>query len=476
MSETAQVMVVGGGISGLACAYRLCRAGISVKLIESQDRVGGLIGTVERDGFVFDTGPQSFQGTATLLDLIRELGLEDELQTANPQAPRFVLAHGKLRQIPMSPQAFLTSSLLGVGTRFRVASEILHHTKPPAEDESVANFVRRKFGHEILEYLVSPFVSGVYAGDPEKLSLRAAFPSLDEWERRYGSVVRGAIKARPAERKGPPPLCSFRGGVGALTGRLAEKLASNVLICSHVAALRAPEREHSSASAAQRALDFASGGSPTAPFHLRIARASREGLATARAVVLATPAHTAANLLGPISSALSHALASIAYAPVAVIAAGYRTRQIGMPLDGFGFLAPRREQLRTLGTIWNSSLFPGRAPEGMATLTSFAGGATDMEIVTRGEDEIAQIVERENAKLLEISGPPVTASVWRHQRALPQYNLGHGHLVETIRASSREIPGLFFAGNYLAGPSLGNCVEQAFRTADEVIGYIKGTP
>lgn len=467
MNETAPVTVVGGGISGLACAYRLCRLGVPVKLIESQDQPGGLVRSVERDGFVFDTGPQSFQGTPALLDLIKEIGLESELQCAKPDAPRYVLAQGKLREIPMSPKALLASSLLGVGSRWRVASEVFRRTKPPTEDESVATFVRRKFGHEILEYLVSPFVSGVYAGDPEKLSLRAAFPTLDEWEREYGSVVRGAMKARPAERKGPPLLCSFRGGVGTLTRRLAEKIGSGVLTCSHVTALRAPEAEASS----RASLNSGAKGS----YQLRIARAGREDGATAAAVVMATPAHVASTLLGPTSSALSHALSSIAYAPVAVIAAGYHQKQFGVAPDGFGFLIPRREHVRTLGTVWNSSLFPGRAPSGMVTLTSFAGGATDAEIVSRGEDEIAQIVERENAKLLEISGAPVTSSVWRHLRALPQYNLGHGHLVETVRASAREIPGLFFAGNYLEGPSLGKCVENSFRTADEVASYVRAT-
>jgi protoporphyrinogen/coproporphyrinogen III oxidase len=467
MSEMAPVIVIGGGISGLACAYRLSQLGVPVKLVESSDRVGGLIGTVERDGFVFDSGPQSFQGTPAILNLVHELGLEGDLQTANPSAPRYVLAHGKLRQIPISPKAFLASSLRGIGSRLRVASEALRRTKPPTEDESVASFVRRKFGHEILEYLVTPFVSGVYAGDPEKLSLRAAFPSLDEWEREYGSVLRGAMKSRRAERTAPPPLCSFRGGVGRLTRRLAEKLGSNLLACSHVTSLRSPERAaHPSSSASM----------PDGCYELRIAHAGRENVTAARAVVVATPAYVAATLLGRISSALSQALSSIAYAPVAVIAAGYHLRQFGMPLDGFGFLVPRREQVRTLGTIWNSSLFPGRAPGGMVSLTSFAGGATDAEIVSRGEDEIAHIIERENGKLLQISGPPVTTSVWRHLRALPQYNLGHGHLVETVRGSTRETPGLFFTGNYLEGPSVGMCVEQSIRTADQVATYVKASP
>ena len=205
-------------------------------LLEASDTIGGLIGTVEKDGFLFESGPQSFQGTETLLNLIHELGIEQDLQKADPQAPRYVLRHGRLQKIPMSPQAILGSSLLGVASRWRIASEPLRRTKPPSEEESVANFVRRKFGHEILEYLVAPFVSGVYAGDPEKLSLRAAFPTLDEWEREHGSVVRGAMKSRPEKsaRKGPPPLCSFRGGIGTLTRAMADKLRDQVSTSTRV--------------------------------------------------------------------------------------------------------------------------------------------------------------------------------------------------------------------------------------------------
>ena len=170
MSPTpTPVAIIGGGISGLACAYRLRQLGVSAILFEASGSTGGLIGTVEKDGFLFESGPQSFQGTETLLQLITELGIEKELQKADPQAPRYVLRHGKLQKIPMSPQAMLGSSLLSAASRWKIASEPLRRTKPPNEEESVANFVRRKFGHEILEYLVAPFVSGVYAGDPEQL-------------------------------------------------------------------------------------------------------------------------------------------------------------------------------------------------------------------------------------------------------------------------------------------------------------------
>jgi protoporphyrinogen/coproporphyrinogen III oxidase len=453
MPESNHVTVIGGGISGLACAYRLQQLGLPITLLEAEDRVGGMIGTVERDGFFFDSGPQSFQGTEALLNLVRELGIEEKLQRADPKAPRFVLLHGHLQEIPMTPKALLTSSILGTGSRLKLISEAFRKTRPPDKDESVASFVRRKFGHEILEYLVSPFVSGVYAGDPEMLSLRAAFPTLDEWEREYGSVLRGAMKSRPAQPKGPPPLCSFERGMATLTQALAKNLGKKVRACARGLGIRSPDP------------------AGRARFDIRIAQGGREESLASSALVIATPAYTAAALLGPLSSSLAHALSGIAYAPVAVIAAGYYRRQIGNPLDGFGFLVPRREKLRTLGTVWNSSLFPGRARDGMAALSSFAGGATDPEIVAKSEDEIAQLVHDENARVLQITGPPAASSVWRHPRALPQYNLGHGHIIEEIRDGMREIPGLFFSGNYLEGPSLGKCVEQGFQTAEAVQKY-----
>jgi oxygen-dependent protoporphyrinogen oxidase len=447
------VAIIGGGISGLACAYRLRQLGISAVLFEASDSIGGLIGTVEKDGFLFESGPQSFQGTETLLQLIKELGMEPDLQKADPQAPRYVLRNGKLQKIPMSPQAMLGSSLLGVKSRWKIASEPLRRTKPPSEEESVADFVRRKFGHEILEYLVSPFVSGVYAGDPERLSLRAAFPSLDEWERQYGSVVRGAMKSRPEKgaRKGPPPLCSFRHGMRTLTRSLSDKHSSGVRVGTRAISVARVEPAT---------------GAPI--YEVRIARDGVEEKMEARAVVFATPAYIASQLLVSVSASLAASLSSIAYAPVTVVAAGYFTRQTANPMNGFGFLVPRTENLHTLGTVWNSSLFPGRAPEGRIAITSFVGGATDSEFCDKPEDEIKTIVHAENAQIHGISGPPLASAIWKHPKALPQYNLGHGHIVEAIRKAEHETPGLFFSANYLEGPSLGKCVEQAFAAAEAV--------
>lgn len=454
MAPNREAVVIGGGISGLACAYRLRQLGSSVTLLEATERAGGLIGSVQQNGFLFESGPQSFLSSETLLELIHDLGLADELLQADPQAHRYVLIRNRLQIVPMSPNSLLTSPLLSVRSRIRIVTEALGRTRPPGPEESVASFVRRKFGHEILEYLVTPFVSGVYAGDPEKLSLRSAFPSLAEWEEKYGSVVRGAIKSRPASSAPRPALCTFRKGMNTFLTRLSQALGQNFQTRAGVKALRR-----------------ASNG-PAPNFELRIARGSGEERMTAAAVVFAIPAYAAAGLLKGFSPRLATFLNGIAYAPVAVIAHGFDRRQIGNPLQGFGFLVPRREKVRVLGTVWNSSLFPGRSPNSMVAMTSFAGGVMDPAIVEMDCDSIASIIENEISEILGITGPPVERAVWRHPKALPQYNLGHAQAMTAIREELSQIPGLFLAGNYREGPSIGHCVEQASQTADAVHAWL----
>ena len=328
MAGSKHVIVVGAGLAGLACAHRLSKLGAEVTVLEAADRAGGLLGTIHKDGFLFESGPQSFQTTEILFGLIRELGIESELQRADPGAARYILLHGRLQKIPTSPQAMLTSSLLGAGSRWKILSEPFRKTRPPASEESVASFARRKFGNEILEYLVGPFVSGVYAGDPEKLSLKAAFPSLDEWEREYGSVLRGAKKARSRKApREPESLCSFQQGVATLPNAMAAKLGDRL-------------RTRTRAVSINR---LGSAGSET--HELQIQSGENLGTLHAASIVLATPAYVSAHLLESISAQLGHTLSGIAYAPVAVVAAGYYQQQVGEPMNGFGFLVPRGEKL-----------------------------------------------------------------------------------------------------------------------------------
>ena len=437
----------------MACAYRLMQAGIPVRLLEAGSRPGGMIATTERDGFRFDLGPQSFLSTEPLLEMIKAIGLREQLQHANPRAPRFILVGGKLVPAPLAPPSLLSTPLFSAGTKWRLLTEILRRTQPPADDESIAAFVRRKFGDELLGRFVAPFVSGVYAGDPERLSLRAAFPKLHELEVQFGSVLRGAMKSRPAKGTPRGGLCSFRDGMEAFPHAIAEYLGDSLLLETRVEGMRSANVN----------------GKPC--FGVEVVRSgNRESLA-ANAVVVATPTDTASQIAAGLSDAYAPLYSRIEYAPVAVVSTCYRREQLQRLVEGFGFLVPRAEGLHVLGTVFNSSLFAGHAPDGMVSFTSFAGGATDPKFCELSEEEIARTICAEIAGVLGITGEPVATYVNRYARALPQYNLGHTQIVKSLEALTAATPGLFLAGNYLSGPSIGACVEQAYRTAEAVRIY-----
>ena len=448
------VIVVGGGISGLACAYHLQQAGIPARVLEATSRPGGMIATEEANGFRLELGPQSFLSTELLLGLIDSLGLKDQLLHANPRAPRYIVLRGKLVQAPLAPPSLLTTPLFSAGTKWRLVSEMFRKSTPPGGDESIAAFVRRKFGDELLERLVAPFVSGVYAGDPEKLSLRAAFPKVHEFEAQYGSVLRGAMKSRPAKGTPRAGLCSFVGGMQTLPRAIAARLGDSLLLETSVATLK-----HGKAN-----------GKPW--FEVEIERRNHRETIAASAVVVATPTDVATQILSGLSDGFAPLLSRIEYAPVAVVSTCYRREQMQGSADGFGFLVPRSESLRVLGTVFSSSLFAGRAPEGMVCVTSFAGGATDPKLCELSDKEIAETIGSEVARVLGITGAPVATRVHRYARALPQYNLGHSEIVKALEAQTAAVPGLFLAGNYLSGPSVGACVEQAFRTAEAARVYL----
>src|SRR5579863_6516068 len=425
-----------------------------VRLLEAGSRPCGVIATKQVDGFLFELGPQSFLSTEPLNRLIAALGLKEQLLRANPRAPRFILMGGRLVAAPLAPPSLLSTPLFSSGTKWRLLTEILRSTRPPADDESIAAFVRRKFGDELLNRFVAPFVSGVFAGDPERLSLRAAFPKLYEFEARYGSVLRGAMKSRPAKGTPRAGLCSFRDGMETLPRAIAARLGDSLLLETRVEGLRGGKAE----------------GKPF--YELEVARHDQRETLAACAVVIAAPTNAASQILLGLSDQFAPLFSRVEYAPVAVVSAGYRREQLQRPADGFGFLVPRTEGLRVLGTVFNSALFPGRAPEEMVCFTSFAGGATDPKLCDLTDDEITESICTQVARVLGIAGKPVVTNLHRYARALPQYNLGHTQIIKSLDALTAATPGLFLAGNYLSGPSIGACVEQADRTAEAAREYL----
>ena len=448
MTRDVQALVVGGGISGLVCAYALQKAAIEVLLVEDSARPGGVINSVSRDGYLLELGPQSFSATSQLRSLCAELGLADQLLEAPAKAPRYVLVGDKLEAVPLSAPAFFTSSLIDGSTKWALLRDIFGKSVPPEGDESVAAFVRRKFSEPLLDRLVGPFVSGVYAGNPEKLSVRSAFPRLHEAERARGSIVRGMLRLAKS-KNGPrkrPTLNTFRAGNETLVRALGDRLASTILLETRAANVY---RQNDGW------------------YHVSLEGSTNDSV-SAKSVVFATPTDVTGKLLGQLEPSFGPPLASVEYAAVAVVSLAYAQKEVSHPLDGFGFLVPRSAGLRILGTVWNSSLFPGRAPDGYALLTTFVGGATDVAATRLNHDELSTVVHREIAPLLSIQSNPTFSSVTIWPRALPQYNLGHGDRLAAIGKNLSRFPGLFLTGNYLRGPAIGACVEQALAAAEQV--------
>jgi protoporphyrinogen/coproporphyrinogen III oxidase len=453
VSRHVSALVVGGGISGLVCAAALRKSGVDVQLVEASPRLGGAIRSASRDGYLVEQGPQSFSGTAALRELSAELGLSAEIVEAPHSAPRYVLVDGKLQAVPMSPPAFFTSKLIDGATKWALLRDIFGKSAPPDSDESVAAFVRRKFSPLLLERLVGPFISGVYAGDPEKLSIRATFPQLYEAEKVAGSIVRGMMRLSKA-KKGPrekSTLQTFRPGNETLVRALAAKLGTAVVT-----------------GIAVKDISQQTGGS----YDVRLESSAASEMISTKSIVFATPPDVAGKLLSQLDSAFEGLLTPVEYAAVAVVSLGYRTIDMGHGLEGFGFLVPRSTGLHILGTVWNSSLFPGRAPEGRALLTTFVGGATNPAAATMSAAELVAMVHREITPLLAVRKDPVFSNVTIWPRALPQYNLGHTERLTSVANHLARCNGIYLTGNYLRGPAIGTCVEQALAVASDVTAYL----
>jgi len=459
MPNPVQALVVGAGISGLTTAFALRKAGIDARIVDRASRPGGLIQSVRRDGYLVECGPQSFSGNASLTSICRDLEILDRRILADSKAPRFVLINGALEKVPLGP-GLLVSPLMGGGTRTALFRDVFGRSEAPDSDESVASFIRRKFSPTLLDRLVGPFVSGIYAGDPEKLSLRAAFPILYEAEQTSGSVLRGLLKVMKARKakRGPlprekPTLQTFREGNDTLVRALAEKLGAYLSLEAEVISIRPldPGRE------------------PKTPrFRVGLHTPSGTEFLETERLVLAVPTDRAGKLLAPLGRAFESQLRTVDYSGVAVVSLGYRKEDVGHPLDGFGFLVPRSSGLTVLGTVWNSSLFPGRAPGHHVLLTSFVGGATNPDATKQPADQLVALVHREIKPLMQLREGPVFSNVSVWPRALPQYNLGHTARMAAINNCRADFPGLYLTGNYLNGPAIGACVEQALKVADEI--------
>jgi oxygen-dependent protoporphyrinogen oxidase len=437
-------LVIGAGISGLTTAFWLRRAGLRVAVIEAAPRAGGSIETWTDGPWRFEMGPNTvLESRGEVTRLLEASGLESEKIVAAPAGKRrFLWKKDRLQPLPGGPPGFLKTPLFSAGAKLRLLKEPWIGRPAEGIEETIAQFVTRRLGPEFLRYAVGPFVSGVYAGDPERLSVRWAVPRIWSLEAEHGSLIRGAL----ARRKGPQPggaMFSFPLGLEELPRRLAREIG-----------------DVRTGVAAQRIL-FRKEGHHEDGFRVE----TSAGILDAAQVVVAVPADATARLLDDATGGRSRLFADIPYAAVAIVSLGYRRPDIAHALDGFGFLAPRGEGLRVLGCLFPSQLFPGRAPEGHVALAAFLGGRTDPEIVRQDDAQILAAVEDDLRRALGFRGAPVLAMVRRWPRAIPQYETGHGRFVERAAEIERELPGLHLGGSFLRGVSVADCIKNGTEVA-----------
>jgi len=476
--ELLDTLIVGAGISGLSLAHALHKEATSasplkILVAESQGRVGGNITTVTAEGFLWEEGPNSFSPTPELMKLAVDVGLKQELIFADRKLPRFVYWQNKLQPVPMSPPAMIQSQLLSFPGKLRALFGALGFVAPAMGDrlsqqgneETVSQFFRRHLGTEVMQRLVEPFVSGVYAGDPQQLSAAAAFGRVAKMADVGGGLVAGALlsaknrpKKMPADpnvpKTKPGELGSFKQGLKALPEAIAAKLGDRVKLNWHLTRLQRTERE---------------------TYIAEFSTPDGQQEVEARTVVLTTPAYVTADLLQPLEPQVSSALQAFTYPTVASVVLAYPQSDVKGKLVGFGNLIPRGQGIRSLGTIWTSSLFPDRAPAGWQTLTSYIGGATDSEIGNLDSEQIVREVHRDLSRILlkpDVPQPKVlTVKLWK--RAIPQYNLGHFDRLQQIDEGLKSLPGVYLCSNYFGGVALGDCVRRGFDRAREVGEYLQ---
>jgi protoporphyrinogen/coproporphyrinogen III oxidase len=453
------VCVVGAGLAGLATAHALLRArpDLEVTVLEADAEPGGKMRTSVEDGFTFDWGPNGFlTNVPETLELAREVGLAERLRPAvDAAARRYIYRDGGLREVPTTPGTFLRSELLSLPGKLRALSEPLLGRRVRRE-ESVHDFVVRHFGHEAARIFAGVFVAGITAGDPRALSVDALFPRLRKLEAAHGSLLQGMAAAR--RRAGTPAtdgrLTSFEGGVQALIDALAASLGPRLRTDARVVALRddgphAPGRDR-----------------PRLTLELE-----DDARMDADAVVLAVPAFAAADLLSASTPDAAAALSAIRYADVTVVSLGFDRIDVARPLDGFGFLVPRGEGVRSLGVLWSSSVFPDQAPAGKVTLRVIAGGTLDPGFIALDDDETLAAVRRDLERTMGIVAEPEAVRIVRWPRGIPQFTLGHVERVTTARAAlAQRWPRVALAGNYLSGVGLNDTVREARAAAAQVAG------
>ena len=451
-----KISIVGAGISGLATAQAVLtrKPDAEITLFEADQRTGGKVWTeTGPEGYLCEGGVNGFlDKIPRTLDLCKQIGVSPLRADVTAQK-RYIFSRGELHKLPEKPLEFLQSRLLSLRGRSRVIYEIFAGgTDNP--DETLAQFGTRRLGSEACDRLIDPMASGVFAGDARKLSLKSCFPRIHQVEEEYGSLIRGLIKLQIKARRqsskdipGPGPggkLTSFNNGMSALTDGIARQLGTRIRVATPVR-------------------DISRSGKR---YLLQLDNAAQD---ECDILILAAPAHAQSRMLQALDPSLAKLLDEIPYPPLSVCCFGYQKQHVGRVLEGFGFLVPSKEQRAVLGTVIESNLFPDRTPGDSILLRSMVGGARTPELALLGDEQLISRVRSDLQDILGLTAEPDFVRIFRHQRAIPQYTVGHAARLETIDKHLQRHPGLILTGNAFKGVSLNDCVVNAWKTAKSLI-------
>jgi len=447
-----RVVIVGGGISGLSLAYFLLEKNkdLDIVVIESEKKAGGKIWTEKVNGFLCEGGVNGFlDNRPKTLELASKLSLKP-LRSNNSARKRYIFSNGKLNLLPESPVSFLRSNLLSFSGRLRVLAEVFV-PKRKDDDETLAQFAIRRLGRDAYEKLIDPMASGIFAGDPEKMSLRSCFPKVYNLEQTYGSLIKGMIRLKRQARKtgqkvGAGPggvLTSFYDGMGTMINALTMFLGDRLKYDNRVVSIDKVNNLYNI---------YLKDGS----------------FIESDVVVIASPAYEAGKILGSLNKEISLLLGDIFYPSITVVCFGYKKERIKYPLNGFGFLIPYKEKRKILGTLWDSSIFPNRAPDDMVLMRSMIGGARNSGLALMEEDKIVDIVINELRDIMDINVTPDFVKIYRHEKGIPQYHVGHERRLSRIEELLSKFKGLYLTGNAYRGIGVNDCIENSFKLAERI--------
>lgn len=439
--------ILGAGISGLTSAFWLKKNNFDFVILEKENQVGGSMQTIRKDGFQIDFGPNSGLETTPLIrQIVDEIGFSDQMVYASESSnKRFILRNNQLHELPTSPIAFISTKLFSTKAKLRLFAEPFIGKSADGYYQSMSEFVSRRLGQEFLDYAIDPFVSGVFAGDPNKLSVKSAFPKLYRLEEVYGGLIKGMIKGakernqRAEQSKQNAKMFSFINGMQSFANAIADTMKDNILLNANVQKIEKYNEQWK--------------------IIYSLNNESREIIVDK--VVSTIPVYAAEKLFTPIDKEFQSHANEIYYPPVMVLYLGYKKAQVETPLDGFGFLIPSKEKKNFLGAIWSSSIFPNRCDNDKAAFTLFIGGARAPHLFEMEKQKLIEIVIKEFQDVMKINGEPILVEHKLWNKAIPQYNIGYIEHENYFDKFENDNPGIILSGNYRGGISVGDCIKNS---------------